>query len=202
MVAENLEQIFTMLLYSHRMKANVEYSIKCSGTYLSMTFLHMLLNALADSLHSPHWTFSLSFFLLLCNCLQDRLLQSSHFLPYYTAHFSYAEACVWALYSALSVLQCMLVSMPHSLGCYDLKKSILIEVFIETQLICNVILFQVYNVVIQYFYRLHSIQSYYKILALFPVLHNTFYFCVIYPVFVLLNLLPLPRPSPLPFPHW
>ena len=74
----------------------------------------------------------LSFFLLLCNCLQDRLLQSSHFLPYYTAHFSYAEACVWALYSALSVLQCMLVSMPHSLGCYDLKKSILIEVFIET----------------------------------------------------------------------
>jgi len=65
MVAENLEQIFTMLLYSHRMKANVEYSIKCSGTYLSTTFLHMLLNALADSPHSPHWTFSLSFFLLL-----------------------------------------------------------------------------------------------------------------------------------------
>lgn len=75
---------------------------------------------------------SLSFFLLLCNCLQDRLLQSSHFLPYYTAHFSYAEACVWALCSALSVHQCILVSMPHSFSCCDLKTSIFIEVFIET----------------------------------------------------------------------
>ena len=65
MVAENLEQTFTMSLYSHSMKPNVEYLIKCSGTYLSMTVLHTLLNALADSLHGPHLTFSLSFFLLL-----------------------------------------------------------------------------------------------------------------------------------------
>ena len=64
----------------------------------------------------------LSFFLLLCDCLQDRLLQSSHFFPYYAAHFSYAEACVWALCSVLSVHQCILVSMTHSLSCYDLKK--------------------------------------------------------------------------------
>lgn len=60
MVAENLEQIFTMSLHSHSMKPNVEHLIKCSGTYLSLTFLHTLLNALADSLRSL--TFSLSFF--------------------------------------------------------------------------------------------------------------------------------------------
>ena len=81
-------------------------------------------------LKSIVWSLSLS--LLLCNCLQDRLLQSSYFLPYCTAHFSYAEACVWALCSALSVHQCILVSMPHSFSCYDLKTSIFLEVFIET----------------------------------------------------------------------
>lgn len=62
MIAENLEQIFTMALHSHSMKSNIEYLIKCSGTYLSMTFLPTLLNVLADSLRSPRLTFSLPFY--------------------------------------------------------------------------------------------------------------------------------------------
>ena len=34
MVAENLEQIFTMALHSHSMKSNIDYLIKCSVSYL------------------------------------------------------------------------------------------------------------------------------------------------------------------------
>lgn len=64
MIAENLEQIFTMALHSHSMKSNIDYLIKCSVSYLSTTFLPTLLNVLADSLHSSRLTFSL-FFLLL-----------------------------------------------------------------------------------------------------------------------------------------
>ena len=40
-------------------------------------------------------------------------------------------------------------------------------VFFLLQLIYNIILVQVYDVVIQYFYRLYSIQSYYKTMAVF-----------------------------------
>ena len=123
---------FLVLIYLYCFPYDLPFSILRNSS-LSFSQKDILPHDILKFFIVSHYTFKslkhlklilqfLSFFLLLCNCLQDRLLQSSHFLPYYTAHFSYAEAYVWALCSALSVQQCMLVSMPHSLGCYDLKK--------------------------------------------------------------------------------
>ena len=39
-------------------------------------------------------------------------------------------------------------------------------------------MFQVYNKVMHNFSRLYSIYSYYKILAIFPVLYNTSLYCI------------------------
>ena len=51
-VAENAEQIFLLSLHSYSKKSNIEYLIEYSGTYLPVSFLHILLNILVDSLHS------------------------------------------------------------------------------------------------------------------------------------------------------
>ena len=63
-------------------------------------------------------------------------------------------------------------------------------------------LFQVYNIVIWYFYRLHTIQSYYKILIIFPMLHITslwlIYFITGSFYLLILFICFSPPPSPLP----